>query len=158
MSSEQMEELGPRERWILRLLYAPSKGETGGPIVGKTRLMKGLFLVQKKFEDDLGRDPGFSFHPDKYGPLDPKVYDAIDNLKDLNLINQHPSEQYDGDEFELSNEGYEVAGTLFEQLSDEEQNLLIWIKSRHLYRDLDKLLSFVYTRYPKSAEKSVLKE
>jgi len=150
--------LSDREIWILRLLYAPVEGNKPVPIVGTTRLMKGLFLVQRKFEEEFEIDPGFEFQPDKYGPLDERVYEALDSLDEEGLLTREESTEYDGLEYELTFEGERVGRRQFQELAEDQQQMISWIKGRHVLRELSQLLSFVYNRYPNSASESVLKE
>lgn len=150
-------ELDGREGWVLRLLYAPAQGQECKPIVGDTRLMKGLFLVHKRLQDEFSKETPFEFIPEKYGPLDPKVYDAVESLERQNLIKKTTSEKYNGDEFRLTPEGKPIARQLFEELSEEERELVEWIKTKHVMWELPRLLSFVYRQYPDYARESVLR-
>lgn len=148
--------VGDRPKWILRLLYAPVKGKESMPIVGTTRLMKGCFLLDRRFSDELNIATDFDFHPDKYGPLDPKVYEAVDHLEDLGLLEVEDSEKYEGVEYILTKEGKTVGRREFEEMDEEARELLSWIKSKHVLSPLPKLLSFVYNQYPQMAKESRL--
>ena len=149
-------EVGDRPQWILRLLYAPVRGTVGVPIVGATRLMKACFLLDRKLDEEVGAETDFQFRPDKYGPLDPKVYDAIEVLEEDHLIRQKESVKYEGTEYLLTEMGERCGEELFMELSTEEQELITWIKGKHVLNSLSKLLSFVYNQYPEMAENSEL--
>lgn len=155
--SQQTGEVGDRAEWILRLLYAPVKGNTALPIVGVTRLMKGCFLMDRRLEEEIGRRTDFEFRPDKYGPLDPLVYDTVEQLERENLLARRESQDYNGTEFALTDDGKREGRNLFDALSDSEQGLLMWIKGKHVLNSLPKLLSFVYNQYPQMAKNSKLK-
>ncbi|MFC6723447.1 hypothetical protein ACFQE1_03385 [Halobium palmae] len=118
--------------------------------------MKGLFLVDRKLEEEFGDQTDLNFQPDRYGPLDPKVYDAIESLEEDGLISREESTDYDGTEFALTDSGRSRGQELFEQLQEDRQELISWIKGRHVLQSLSKLLSFVYNQYPKMAENSEL--
>lgn len=157
MPEPESDELGDRPQWLLRLLYAPAQGNIATPIVGTTRLMKGCFLIHKKLESERGIHTDFSFHPDQYGPLDPKVYDTMELLEEQGLIDSTESRQYTGTEYSLTESGRDEARVLFEQELDQEtQDLISWVKSKHVLKSLPKLLSFVYNQYPETTKNSEL--
>lgn len=146
--------IGDRPRWVLRLLHAPVKGRANIPIVGMTRLMKGCFLVHRKTREEHGIETDFEFHPDDYGPLDPRVYDTVDYLEQQGLLTEEESDRYEGVEFELTRKGQQVAQQEFKNLDEDVQSLISWIKGKHVLRPLPKLLSFVYNQYPRMAKNS----
>lgn len=148
--------VGDRTEWILRILYAPTKNSDSTPIVGETRLMKACFLVHRKLQEEFGTQTDFEFRPDDYGPLDPLVYDAVEILEETGDIRTAPSEKYNGTEYRLTRSGEEKAKDLFYDLPQGEQELISWIKSKHVLNSLPKLLSFVYNQYPDMAENSKL--
>lgn len=148
--------IGDRGEWILRILYAPVRGKSAVPIVGKTRMMKACFLAHKKLLNEENIQTDFQFRPDDYGPLDPQVYEALDELERRELITKRESREYDGTEYRLTNKGEKEAMMLFKELSGSERELLSWIKGKHVLKPLSQLLSYVYNRYPKYAEKSKL--
>ncbi|MUV49295.1 type II toxin-antitoxin system antitoxin SocA domain-containing protein [Haloarcula sp. CBA1122] len=151
----ELSDLSEREKWILRLLYAPIEGGSSS-IEGKTRIVKGLFLIDRMFQNKLGgfAGTGFEFQPYKYGPFDESIYHALDRLEEDNLIEKHVNGQYQGNEFRLTVDGERLAREAFEELDEEEQELLIWIKGKHINQPVAQLLSFVYNRYPDMAENS----
>lgn len=146
--------LGDRPRWVVRLLHAPVKETENIPIVGITRLMKGCFLTHRKVQEEHGIKTGFEFRADNYGPLDPKVYDTVEYLERENLLRVEESDKYDGKEYILTPEGETQAKAAFKELDDDVQQLLSWVKGKHVLRPLPKLLSFVYNQYPRMAENS----
>ena len=119
-------------------------------------MMKACFLVHRKLESELGISSDFDFRADQYGPLDPKVYDTLEYLEGEDLISAEESEEYDGTEFRVTRIGREYARNLFEELEPEAQDLIIWIKQKHVLSPLSKLLSFVYNQYPETTKNSKL--
>lgn len=149
-------EEGDRTEWILRLLYAPGEGYPQGEISGRTRLMKGAFLTSEKLKEEFSQETDFSFKADKYGPFDKYVFKATEELESQGYIEIDDRGKYQEDVYRLTEDGKAVAEGLFEDLDSDERQLLEWIKGRHLSKPLSRLLSFVYNRYPKMAEKSEL--
>ena len=151
-----------RAEWILRLLYAPdASGRKKRPIFGKTRLMKATFLLHRKMGDHFPEvDTGFDFRPDKYGPLDPEVYAAINYLQSQDFIivdapDEH-SDRYDCVKYSLTAEGVREAKELYQDLPREQRALVNWIKREHIMKELGELLTFVYNQYPEMTTKSEL--
>jgi len=148
-------DVGDRQEWILRLLYAPYDGKKpDSPTVGTTRLMKGCFLIHRKLEEEHDIKTDFDFRPDKYGPLDPMVYTALEQLEDEGYITAEPSRKYDGTEYALTDSSKEEVKEIWEKIDEDVQQMIIWVKTRHLSRSLTGLLSFVYEMYPDMAVKS----
>jgi uncharacterized protein YwgA len=86
---------------IALLLYVQGPtGQIGEEIVGKTRLMKLVFLLLKEvgLEENISDDS--SFEPYKYGPFDSEVYDSIDALKELHVLEENPVEKHETEEDE----------------------------------------------------------
>ena len=70
---------------LLLMLYSPGVGdEPNEPIVGRTRLVKMLFLFQKELWSDFRRgteiaeDDFYRFFPNDYGPFSGQIYDDIE--------------------------------------------------------------------------------
>jgi uncharacterized protein YwgA len=81
---EWMTKLNNRKDILLLLLYAPGKTEKlNEPIVGKTRLIKMLFLFKKEALQHFCRDTEISaenfyeFFPWNFGPFSSQVYDDL---------------------------------------------------------------------------------
>jgi len=144
--------LSEQQKWILRLLYAPQSGQRKTSIGGKTRLVKGLFLVDRMFEEKFNRSTSFQFEAYKYGPFDKTVYDELEALVRERLVEIQSTGKYEADNIVLTSEGIEPAKEAFEELDEEEQKLLSWIKGKHVQKPVDQLLSFVYNQYPEMAD------
>ncbi len=73
-----------RKDILLLLLYSPARGEDlNEPIVGRTRLVKMLFLFKREAMDHFGRgldipdDEFYEFFPWDFGPFSKDVYDDL---------------------------------------------------------------------------------
>lgn len=145
-----------RERWILRLLYAPPADGARKAVEGRTRLVKGLFLIEQMFNEKIDSfdGTGFDFYAYKYGPFDESVYETLERLIEEGLVKEESTPKYNGDVISLTDDGEIAARDAYEGLSDEEQRLLTWIKGKHIQQPVAQLLSFVYNRYPSFAENS----
>lgn len=145
-------EIGTREEWILRLLYAPDEDGQSRPIYGQKRLMKATFLLQRKLEENFEKSAGFDFTARKYGPHDSNVQTALNCLMELQYVRRTPEElhssPYEGDELRLTPEGKRKAGQLYDRLSGREQQLVHWVKYKQSMRSLGALMSYVYMEYP----------
>ena len=74
---------------VLSLLYAPdASGQFGSPILGVTRLVKLLFLltIEGDLLSDAEEGERFNFKPYKMGPFSAEVYDDVDFLVSLGLV------------------------------------------------------------------------
>lgn len=165
---------------LLALLYSPGdSGHKTEPIKGITRLQKILFLLWKegKFFENVPNLYGFDAYD--YGPCMDDLYDDLDFSAGINLIKieENPSgnEFEGGDEdaflkdfgftptssqtrrdFKLTEAGEEAGRDIFNALSKEEQQRLVRIKTRFNAMRFFDLLRYVYQKYPKFAERSVL--
>lgn len=122
--------------------------------------MKACFLLSRNLKENFDIDTGFDFKPDKYGPFDQGVYEALEFLEDEQLLSiskpsNHP-EPYDLLEYKLTDEGEEQARELFSQLSNEEQELIKWVKNKQAMKKLGSLLNYVYNEYPDMTRESEL--
>lgn len=155
---------GEAEKRVLICLYAPYR--IGDPesdrdtyIDGRTRIMKGVFLTEKKAQEELGAESSIPFIADKYGPFSKEVLQALDTLGNQGLIEvQERDDSKSADRYMLTDEGIDVARLYWEELSDEEQELFSWVKRRHIAQSLNRLLSFVYKRYPHMTSESEVRE
>jgi len=166
---------------ILLLLFAGgSRKPENEEIVGNTRLVKLMFLLEhktslKKYLTD------FTYDAYNFGPYSSELFDALQALINAGLIKVERSdaEGYldEADRFQierqatdsadspkttiiysLSSEGKTVASTLFKSLSGLEQEELTTIKKTFNSILLRKLLQYVYRKYPKFTTESVIRE
>lgn len=155
------DDLRGKEKWVLRLLYAPDRyGRNKRPIVGKTRIMKAMFLLDRKLLEHFDIETGFDFHPDKYGPFDPDMVSVLDTLEGRGYVEITEPENH-GNRFELPKYEVTVSGgklgeELFDDLDEDVQDLVSWIKKEHATKRLGELLIYVYDEYPEMTTKPEL--
>jgi len=168
---------------ILLLLYA--KGTTGTfkeEVSDTTRLIKLLYLLVKeggfsKLKKDL------HFEPKDFGPWSGDVFDALEALKELKLIEtqklppdsfeeiadyvewieETPTHTIMNDEkakntYFLTKRGEKVANVLYEKIPASEKAKIEHIKGQFNKMELNKLLRYVYTKYPEDTIKSKIKK
>src|SRR5216684_1139612 len=77
---------------VLALLYASDAADAlpGSPVVGITRLEKLIFLakIQEALLKDAADEEDFHFVPFRMGPWTQEVYDEIDFLESLGLLDK----------------------------------------------------------------------
>ncbi len=171
---------------IITLLFCPgNSGEYGERIEGITRLDKLLYLLVKetKVGEPLEKELGFEAYD--YGPYSSEIYDAMETLRDVGLVNVQTREYRSYEEisdvqmifretlddetaltaatrqvqiFALSEAGMRAGKKLFDLLSPEEQTDVRRVKERFNSISLKELIEYVYRKYPYSAVKSKVKE
>lgn len=148
---------------IALLLYAPGKTKhIGETVVGKTRLMKMLFLLWKETKlDELIKKA--SFKPYKYGPFDAEVYDAIEALQELRIVEQNKEfedvekVEFDGDSydvdttFQLTPLGIAKVKRIVDELPADVMRTIINYKTIYNQKPLVEILHYVYSKYPEYA-------
>lgn len=94
---------------IALLLYAPGQTDRiGEDVRGRTRLMKLVFLLVKEEGFDKIISEGATFKPFRYGPFDVEVYDAIEALKALGIVEETPSKRTELQTIETFDEVYDA--------------------------------------------------
>jgi len=169
---------------ILLLLYTPGgSGRVGEEIRGITRVDKMLYLLleEEKIWGQISED--LDFEPYEYGPFSNRLYDYVETLRDSGLVLTKEIEPTQLEEdldaiileleasetlvikerkgmevFSLSETGRRVGKRLFDSLSPEEHEALKRVKGRFNNVPLRQLLEHVYTRFPNSATKSLIRE
>lgn len=162
---------------ILLLLAAPTRWqEATGRINGITRLEKLLFLIDKECKHDSTISESFDFIPYHYGPYSKEVYEAVELLEEAGLIAETraliDSELDRAEEllysdmateisyerqFALTEDGESIANYLADR-HPKLQHQIGDLKDRYAGLTLQNLIYYVYTHYPDSAEKSVIRE
>jgi uncharacterized protein YwgA len=174
---------------LMVLLYA--KGHTEQQceaIVGKTRLVKMVFLfekeIRKKFdlETPIAESAIPKFEPFNFGPFSPKVYEDLEFLVEMGLVDAVGSGEQDlledeRQEYEywqatsgerdrpfqevfcLTDIGREfVESRLKNHLSEKQWGVMNEFKKRCTSAPLRTLLKYVYTRYPDMTTKSTIRD
>lgn len=142
--------LSQHHKWILMFLFAGgNKQRYNEPVMGKTRLVKELFLLREvgKIKDI------YEFQPDKYGPSSNEIIWDLDILINERLVQSqlHPY----GTRYLLTREGLEKAQKF---MNDAIKTKIENIKLNYNNMPLNKLLVYVYSAFPRYTTKSVIKE
>jgi len=165
-----------KEDILLLLLSAMSGSGTKEKVSGITRLEKMMFLLQNETAFSGRAVDKFTFKPWKFGPFSQEIYEDLDLLSSLDLVNVEEREManyvdYTGwdhlidvepDEplvekvFSLTARGRRVAQKLREAISDRDWSEIVQLAKRFEGVPLTRLIQYVYQRYPETTEKSVL--
>jgi len=162
---------------ILLLLAAPTRVRSAtNALPGITRLEKLVFLAEQETElPKLIPEGGFSFQAYNYGPYSREIYQAVELLEEAGLLTEERVsvsnaldemeeisivlDEQEGVErrFHLTEDGKTVARFLLAQ-HQKVSDLLTGIKDRYAAMPLRQLIRYVYTRYPKYAEQSLIRD
>jgi len=153
-----------KEELLTLLLYSSgATGVIGEPVVGRIRLMKLLFLaaMDPEIQKTLSEVP--KFEPYKYGPFDMEVFDAVEALVELGIIERSGGDDLDEDvevsddvqSFRLTEKGLSVVAKLQSELPEGIRRRIRNVKAIYNRMPLVELLHFVYSRYPKYVEVKV---
>jgi uncharacterized protein YwgA len=163
-----------RGQMLMMLLAAPGvRGKASEPIQGTTRLQKLLFLMEHeaKLKPTVGSD--FDFTPWKFGPVSKELYDDLDKLENLGLLESEPVSE--PSKTELDEYGFSFDDLMGEEESQSRDSFeekryglsekgLKWVRERGLHSEtfekirkikekygalsLQDLLHYVYTKFP----------
>ena len=173
---------------IMVLLYARGhRDRQCEPIHGKTRLMKMIFLFDKEIRRKFNLSEQIpdsalpDFTPYDFGPFSGKVYEDLEFLVDMGLVEASSvndelleDERLECDHwqarggsgewsfptaFSLTDLGREfVESRLCNRLSPEQWRILDKFKAQCTSASLAALLKYVYTRYPESTTRSTIRD
>ncbi len=181
-----------RKDILLLLLYSPGKGKTTNePIVGRTRIVKMLFLFQKEVlrhfrkGTEITEGNFYDFFAWDFGPFSTEVYDDITFFilrgfiessipEDVDPLPESAAEweewmgrsgargdetvnEYEEEEFALSELGIDFAKRLYEELSESQRQLLRLFKAKLVNAPLRAILGYVYSTYPELTSRSKIK-
>ncbi len=126
-------------------------GDNKYPITGITRFEKLVFLTQKEVLDKSNTTTvKFDFGPDRFGPLSMEIYDELDFLKSVGMI-----EEKAGKKYEITHKGIRfLEKKTFERVSEDMRKRISSIKETYGKEKLNDLLKYVYTTYPDFTVKS----
>ena len=187
-----MSSIENRTQLLLALLYARTDQvgiHWAVPITGITRLEKLVFLlkVQEHFLPEVTEGEDFHFIPFRMGPWSEAVYDEVDFLESIGLLEKratnrrnlvdvaHDNElfseavldkyqqesSYPDEEtvsFSLSKEGMNKARIIWDRLSDDEKSRIVRVKQQFNNMNLQQFLRFIYKTYPAYAKESEIVE
>jgi len=148
--SDFVEIIPKTAKWILLMLFAGGNiRKYNEPISGRIRLLKEIFLLkqQAKIKEDI-----YEFRPYKYGPFANEFLKDMDFLKENGYILER--EGLGGLIYQLTPKGIKHADVLYDELDENIKRRLFGIKVRFNDMALNDLLDYVYSTYPKYAEKS----
>jgi len=168
-----------REDILLLLLSALSGPSAKKPVAGVTRLEKMMFILQNEtgFSGKLRNK--FRFENWKFGPFSKEIYEDLDLLASLGLVDAEERElrsyaehteqeeynrliESEEDEpiiektFLLTDRGRSVAQKLRTWISDNDWHEIEQLKKRFESVPLTRLIQYVYHKYPETTSKSVL--
>jgi hypothetical protein len=165
---------------LLVLLHARgASGRENEPILGITRLQKLLFLLWKEGNFYKAVPDLYNFKAYDFGPCMDDLYDDLEFTQSIGLVavaeSAEASEFDNGDEaafmqslglrmpkqkirrdYSLTESGIEASTDLFSDLSTQDIEAVENIKRRFNGMPVLDLLRYVYNKYPKFAERSVL--
>lgn len=174
---------------LLLLLYARgAKGEIAEPIVGRTRLMKMVFLFDKELRTEfvVGKAVDASaiptFEAYDYGPYSAAVFVDLEFFVGLGFIRVTPAgeevpeeERAEYEHWGAADDGGEEGAGLQQfalspigrrfvesgragELSPEQQRVLDEFKARCTKTSLQALLRYVYSKYPETTTNSKIRD
>ena len=164
---------------IVLLLGAPSKAPAlQNRIEGVTRLEKLIFLLKQEtpIGDQLTEDPGFKSY--NFGPFSAKIYQAVevlaaagliqdstelspsaeDSWETQELVGMMRADPYTTRNFTLTDRGRRYYEALIRDLPTDTESTVANFKARFGALPLRQLIRYVYKKYPKYTDKSVLRD
>jgi len=170
--SKQLE----KEDTLLLLFLALSGSKTQHKIAGITRVEKLMYLLQEETGFSGKRQDKFDFKAWKFGPFSQEIYQSIDLLSSLTLVDVEERElanyvdymerdelvETDQEEprvekvFSLTARGKKVAEALQKTISPKDWEELTKLTHKFERVPLTSLIQYVYHKYPETTSKSVL--
>lgn len=139
----------------LALLYVNG----GRQVEGITRLQKLVFLAQQEYlEED---ESGYDFDPYKYGPYSEELTHTLELFEDRGYIEKNVETTRNGNEkytYSLTDEGWKIVKQGLLDGSEDSQLFEVAkkVKDAHNREPIERVLRYVYNKYPSYAEKSEL--
>jgi len=136
---------------VLLLLYF----DNGAPINGMTQFEKLVFLSQKEVLEKWKEleSSKFEFGPDRFGPLSTELYDELDFLKSVQMVDSGDNN------FKITDKGQRfVQNRVFVRVPEHIRKDIEAIKVKHGRESLNDLLNYVYTNYPEYIVKSEIRD
>lgn len=142
-----------RAAFLLDLIAA----DNHKPIVGRTKLQKLMFLIQNQvLGDTLYKKDHYIFEPYKFGPFSVEILDDIELLIDLKLIKK--SDEDENEIFEITEIGQEKLKTIRSNIPQKILDQIEEIKKQYGKLPIQKLLTYVYQRYPEYTINSEIRD
>ena len=142
-----------RSDLTLLLLYSDNQH----PIAGRTRFEKLIFLAQKevlnKWEEIMASSARFDFTADRYGPFAVELYDELEYLRSVGMIDEQENNKYI-----ISTRGNNfVRKKILSRVPKPIVNKLEELKKKWDRQDLENILKYVYSKYPEYTIKSQIR-
>ena len=139
-----------RSDLLLSFIYAWGKSKKNNePIPSVTHLQKEIFLLCRRTPFSEMKDV-YHFEPFWYGPFSKELSSDLTDFQSRGVISF--------DELRLTNEGFKIASSVWNNLTDFEKQQIFDVKINFNYMSLTELLDTVYSRYPKFTKRSALKK
>ncbi len=139
-----------RSDLLLSFIYAWGKSKRNNePIPSVTHLQKEIFLLCRRSPFSDMKDV-YHFEPFWYGPFSKELSADLTDLQSRGIISY--------DELGLTSEGFKIAASVWNNLTDFEKQQIFDVKATFNYMGLTELLDTVYSRYPKFTKRSALKK
>jgi len=145
----------PRGIYILFLLGA----DNGASIRGRTRLEKMVFLLSKEILTQPGRKitpREYTFRADRFGPFSEEVYDDVETLSDLDLVEWDNNHEI----LKISSKGLQLLNKLkkSEAIPYSLKNDIENLKRKYGNMKLERILNYVYRNYDKYTYESEIRD
>lgn len=141
----------PRARWIqLLLLQGEGRQRYNKPVVGKTRLIKELFVLKKAYGL---KEIEYEFIPYWYGPFSPEIYADLEELKDDRIVESH--ESVGGEALSLSPAGVASAQALERLVGADRIRKIRDCKEKFNSKPFEEFVAYVYERWPEYTSRSL---
>lgn len=135
----------PRARWILLLLLqGEGKQRYNKPVVGRTRLIKELFILKTAYGL---KEMEYEFIPYWYGPFCPEVYADLQELKEDQKLDTRDS--VGGEMLSLTPAGIATAQKFEISLNPDYLKRIRECKEEFNSMPFEDLVAYVYERWPK---------
>jgi uncharacterized phage-associated protein len=172
-----------RGHLLMMLLAAPGvRGKEGEPVQGTTRLQKLLFLMEHEAKVKPTKGSDFEFEAWRFGPVSKDLYDDLEKLENLDLLESETVSQ--ASSIELDEYGLSFGDLMGEEESQSRDSFeekkyrltpkgLQWVRDHELDTEtfkkirrikekygalsLQDLLHYVYTKFPKYTTASEIK-
>ena len=175
--AEQFRQLD-KEDVLLLLLFSLSGEKAKEPVASITRIEKMMYLLQEETEFSGKLQDKFEYRPWKFGPFSKEIYESLDFLFSLDLLDievrelpNYP-EYAERDElkligmeeeepviekvFSLTDRGGMVAEKLRDSISKKVWAEFTKLKRRFEGVPLTALIQYVYREYPETTTESIL--
>lgn len=142
---------GRQMSWLLALIAGSSPDDD---LLDPIRIQKGIFLLQQ--DGVIPKPDRYKFMPYNYGPAAFGIYDDIRLLQADGLVIEQPSERHSYQVYRATPAGRKRAEGFLGSLPADVAARVMTTRSLVAGKEFRELLEYVYSRYPKYAEKSVV--